>query len=228
MSGTAILETSFLVLRRTPYAETSLVVAGLSPSQGRMHFLVRGARRTGARRFPIVDLFRLLTVHYRPGRGELTTWRSADLVRDFDAMARNHGVVSVAGWLARFVLANTHPAVPAPRLFRALAVAFGRLAACGGGAGALPLEAACGSAVVGCGLVFLDEHGMLPPYSDDPLRARRIRDLLAEAEGDGCPTCLDADAWNALQQWTIALLHYTDCLVPEGLDCPSPPTTGCP
>ena len=222
MSGTAILETSFLVLRRTPYAETSLIVAGLSPHHGQMHFVVRGARRTGARKFPIVDLFRLLSVHYRPGRSELIAWRSADLVRDFGAMARNHIVVSVAGWLARFVLANTHPAVAAPRLFQALTVAFGRLAACTMSPSALPVEAACGAAVVGCGLVFLDEHGLLPSYSDEPVRARRVRDLLAGAEDEACPTSLGLEDWYPLQQWTIALLQYTDCLVPPGLV----PTTG--
>lgn len=228
MSAPPILETSFLVLRRTPYAETSLIVAGLGPSHGQMHFLVRGARRTGPKQFPIVDLFRLLTVHYRMGRGELSTWRSADLVMDFGAVARNQNTIRTAGWLARFVLTNTHPSVPAPRLFRALATALRRLAACAAGTGVLPAGVTCDAAVVSCGLVFLDEHGLLPAYSEAPQRARHVQDLLAYAEDDAGTTYPDADTWNALRQWVIALLQYTDCLVPEGLGWPPSPAAGRP
>ena len=217
MSGTAIRQTSFLVLRRTPYSEASLVVAGLTPGHGQMHFLVRGARRTGRKQFPIVDLFRLLAVHYRPGRGDLTTWRSAELLSDFGGLARNHRAMAVAGWLAQFVLANAQLADPAPRLFRATAAALGRLASCAGTTDRSQVDTVGRAAVVGCCLVFLDEHGLLPAYSDDPARAQRVRDLLAFGEGSRDQPEWGRHAWELLQQWAVALLEYTDCRVPAGL-----------
>ena len=41
--------TEFLILRKTPFSDSSLVVAGISPEHGQIHFMVRGARKLGKR-----------------------------------------------------------------------------------------------------------------------------------------------------------------------------------
>ena len=45
-------KTFYIILRKIPYQESSLIVSGLSPDFGRLDFLLKGARGTGAKKFP--------------------------------------------------------------------------------------------------------------------------------------------------------------------------------
>lgn len=195
-----IIETRFLVLRKTPYADTSLVVAGVAPGLGQLHFLVRGARRLGRRQFPVADLFRELLVQYRPGKGELFTWSSADLLTDFGALAREPALFAAGCTLARLALANVQAGLAQPRAYAALLVALRRLAAAVGAAAAAQAEAVQ-AALCGTGIVLLEEHGLLPDYAGRPeLAAHRAR-LLAMGEAGAPPPPLDAAAWDRLREW---------------------------
>ena len=167
------LSTRLLILRKTPYSDTSLVVAGVSPEAGQLHFLVRGARRIGKRQFPLADLFRELAIQYRPGRGDLYSWHSAELVEDFSAVAQQPARFEAACRLARFALANLHAGIAQPRCYLALTVALRRLAAePAGGPASVPgpaestpaVPTAIETALVGMALVFLDEHGLLSTF----------------------------------------------------------------
>lgn len=213
-----IVTTQFLVLRKTPYSETSLVLAGLSPDVGQVHFLVRGARRLGRRQFPVADLFRILNVQYRCGRGELHSWQSAEVATDFSGVARDARAFAVAGWLARFALGNVTGEVPHPRFFAALQVALGRLVQA---AASAPADAATAVAaltapvMVGAGMVFLDEHGLLPDYVDQPRLARQREWLLAMGAGAAEPRPLPPEDWDRLRDWVFHMLRFSDCRVPN-------------
>jgi len=219
MPTASTIEAQFLVLRKTPYAETSLIVAGISPSHGQLHFLVRGGRRTGRRQFPLVDIFRLLRVQFRPGRGELYTWQAADAVAEFSGVASYPVAFRTAAWLAAFALGNVEANTPNPRFFRALCVALKRLSELAGPEAVAPLAAA---AVVGTALVFLDENGLLAHYTGDPQQEQRRELLLNMGHGDCQPPTLSLDDWHRLRTWAVALLHHSDSRVPP-IPWASPP-----
>jgi recombinational DNA repair protein (RecF pathway) len=202
------LTTRFLVLRKTPYSESSLVVAGVSPDAGQIHFLVRGARKLGKRQFPAADLFQVLAVQYRHGRGSLCTWQAAEPEADYRAAAASPARFEAACRLAKFTLANVREGLAQPRHFAALQLALARLAD--------PAAAetdAVAAAFVGTALVFLDEHGLLPDYPDNE-RLERQRDwLLRAAETPGPAPVLPAADWRRLEAWLEALLRHHDCRV---------------
>lgn len=208
---TDFVSTRLLVLRKTPYGDTSLVVAGVSPEAGQLHFLVRGARRIGKKQFPVADLFRELAVQYRPGRGELYSWRSAELAEDFSGVARVPERFQAACRLARFALANLHAGIAYPRCYLALLVALRRLAAApGGGMSAAEATAEGPAALLGTALVFLDEHGLLsefPAWLGGPARGEQ---LFAMAGSTGAPPVLAPEEWQRLRHWLGQALHTAE------------------
>jgi len=206
------IQTEFLVLRKTPYAESSLVLAGLSPEHGQLHFLVRGGRRIERRGPTPPDLFRVLAVEYTAGRSDLHTWRQADMVADWGALARSPTAYAAACWLAAFTLGNTLPHAPCPRYCHALHIALQRLADSATASNATPYIGSI--AVVGACLVYLDESGLLPTYDDNPDDCRRRDRLVAMGEGIADPPSLDENEWRALHQWTLALLQHAELRLP--------------
>ncbi len=97
MPASALIETRFLILRKTPFSETSLIVGGISPEFGQLHFLVRGARKLSKRSFPVADLFRVLQVKYAPSnKGTLYTWRCADLEASYSDVAQSTATYTTA------------------------------------------------------------------------------------------------------------------------------------
>jgi DNA repair protein RecO len=201
--------TSFLVLRKTIYAESSLVVAGLTPDAGQVHFLVRGARRLSSKVFPIVDLFRILTVNYVPRERDLLTWRSAELDRAHDGLAHNLRTYRTATWLAGLALANTHQGVAAPDLFTALELALARLATGSGEVGGR-----CSEARVCVSVTLLEELGQLPE-GRSPAEDEQLRSLLQHSRTAGSGFRLTPDTWHRLEAWSRQLLVHAELHLPS-------------
>ena len=88
---TVYRETVCLVLRHTPYQESSLIVSGISPDAGRLDFLLKGARGLGKKKFPELGLFREVSLKYRPPERSSTLFsvREIELRTVFDSIA-NH------------------------------------------------------------------------------------------------------------------------------------------
>jgi recombinational DNA repair protein (RecF pathway) len=206
------IETRFLVLRLTPYSDTSLIVAGLTPEQGQVHFLVRGAKRLGPKRFPLLDLFRVLQVSYRDTGAEMHRLGGADLVADHAGVARHLTAFQAAGWLARFALANAPAGLGQEALFEALCVGFARLA------GLTPADDAAALAdavVVGVVLAYLQEGGWLAEHGCDERAARQCQCLLAMAAGRAAPPRLAAANWRELRRWAVGLAQAAECQIPD-------------
>lgn len=209
-----------LVLRKTSYAETSLIVAGLSPTHGQLHFLIRGGRRIGQRGSPVADLFRVLDVAYRPGRGDLHTLHSAELVTDFAGVAADLTTYNAAGWLGRFALANTLTDAETPRFYAAICAGLGRFVGVAGQPTSRTETLVCAT-IVGVVLVFLDEHGLLADApTDTPQQRRNLRALLTMGEGHAPPPDLPVAVWTRLAHWAERLLHHSDCRLPAPIPGP--------
>jgi hypothetical protein len=187
-------------------------VAGISPDHGQLHFMMRGARRVARRQFPTVDLFRLVSIRYELGKGELHRLRAVDPLEDFAVVSHRYDTYQAAGWLSRFALANVVEGVPHERFFEAMCVAFRRL-------GTLARERDSGlppvAVLTGVCLVYLDEGGWLAPYEEGGDSARRCRILLDMAEGTTEPPALTARNWQQLFTWAVGLLRAADCTAPE-------------
>lgn len=206
-------ETSFLVLRLTPFGDTSLVLAGISPEHGQLHFMVRGARRPGSHSFPTLDLFRRLQVTYREGAGELHRLGGADLVADYGALARSFPAFQTGSWLARFALANVLAGVEHRALFEALCVGLGRLAALAE-AGAPAVAAGADAVAVGVCLTYLQEAGWLAADEPGSVAAQQCECLLAMAAGGAVPR-LTAANWRQLRDWVQHLARSAGCQMPD-------------
>ncbi|OGV62922.1 MAG: hypothetical protein A3K19_06195 [Lentisphaerae bacterium RIFOXYB12_FULL_65_16] len=215
MAAPRQLSTEYLILRKTPYSETSLVVAGISPELGQLHFLASGARRISRRHVPSVDVFRLFRVEFREGKTDLHRWQSADLVQSYGGVARDMGHFETAAWLARFALDNVMDGIAHPRFFRAMLVALERLSAPEGTVSSVTPEAVRCAAIVGAGLVFVEENGTLPEYLDSPRSAAQTRQLLSMAMGEAAPPPLTDENWTQLRTWLTALLIQAECRVPD-------------
>jgi recombinational DNA repair protein (RecF pathway) len=211
MDGRSHLETRFLVLRLTPYSDTSLVAAGISPDQGQLRFLVRGARRLGPRQFPVLDLFRVLQVSFRNTAAELHRLASADLVADYGRLAQSFPAFQAAEWLARFALGNVLPGVGHEALFGAFCIGLGRLAEAGPDQAA---QAQADSVVTGTVLTYLQEGGWLAEHDRDDRTARQCRTLLEMAAGRCPPPRLTAANWRNLRHWALGLARAAECEVP--------------
>lgn len=209
--------TDYLVLRKTPYGDTSLVVAGLTRDCGQVHFMVRGGRRIDRSTSPTVDLFRLLHIVYSPGRSGLSTWRQADVVEDYRAVAGNLELCRTAGWLARFALANTCEAVETTQVFAAMRIALRDLAT----AAVSPPPGLAESVKCCLGLAFLAENGLLPDYGDDLAAKQRLALLRHCAVGLVPRPKLTHETWRELWAWTLSLLADADCTLPDTLSTPS-------
>lgn len=194
-------QTEALILRKTAYSESSIIIAALTPQLGQRHFLAKGARKTGKRRFPAIDLFRHVRLHYRPARtSDLHTLGEVDGIAAFNGVAQRPEHFSVAGELARFCLANTVDMVPAPQLFAAMLGALRRLAG-------PPFPGMVPALRLAVPLVCLQEHGLLPDYRDTPDAARQLRRLMAVATDPDAPLPDYTEAvWTRLAQWLDALL----------------------
>ena len=206
------IEARFLVLRLTPYSDTSLIVAGLTPELWQVHFLVRGAKRLGPKRFPLLDLFRVLQVSYRDTGAELHRLGGADLVADHGGVARNLTAFQTAGWLARFALANAPAGLVQEALFEALCVGLGRLASLTPADDAV---AVADAVVVGVLLAYLQEGGWLAEQGGDDRAARQCQCLLAMAAGQAAPPRLAAANWHELRRWAVGLAQAADCQMPD-------------
>ncbi len=200
--------THFIVLRKSPYGESSVVAAGLSESEGRMAFLVRGARRIGRREYPVVDLFRCLRVCFRPdARSSLHHWFGADCADDFGALARHSRRYLCAAALARFLLHETADGAPLPQTYAALHTGLRRLAE---SPSETSEEILLPAVRVGILLTFLHESGELDIDSFRGKDEEQFHRLLRMGAGEVRVPRLPAPTWSGLDAWTRRLLETAD------------------
>ncbi len=205
--------TEFLVLRKTPFGESSFIVAGVSPQKGRMTLrmgapMPRARTTTGA-----FDLFQLLQVEYST-KGDIGSARQYTVLRDFSTVALHRDSFEAACFLARFTLENLLQ-LPMPAYTQALLVALERLAKPVEG---LPPEGVLTAAA----LAFLNENGVLSPVDLTPREAAQCQMLLEMASGAAEPLPLSCQVWKALWQWTWGRLLEAEAKVPESAFTPRP------
>ncbi len=195
-----------VVLRKTRYQESGLIVASISPSAGRLDFLVRGAQKVGGKKYPEIDLFRELEVRYRDKDHGLLTPLSIELIESNDAIAGNVGAFMRMGKLAAFLLRNSHPHVPCPTVYAALRRALASHLQ------PQTMERPWESLVR---LVYLDENGLLSGSlahgdgeADDESRREALTRLIGFAVSGENEPAFSSRFWRRLSEWVDALCVY--------------------
>ena len=122
--------TPCIILRKTPFQETGLILACLSPDFGRIDLLCRGVRKFGKRSFPVISLFREISIDFKEPKNTsgLASLRAPEPILSHDALAEEPSAYLAACSLAAFLLRNTRPMVALPDTFRALSLMLTRTA----------------------------------------------------------------------------------------------------
>jgi len=187
-----MIRTSFIVLRRTPFKESGLVIAGLSPDCGRVDLIVKGARTIGRKKFPVYELFRELAIQFNEPKNEgLVSPRSVEPLAEFDAIAKNPEGYLAACEHAAFVLRHSRQMLPCPESYEALKAMLSRLA-----------SNSCDAkkAVALAKLAFLEESGLVPEGVDP--------ELLESAAGRIPPPQFDDAYWKRMTDWIDGLASW--------------------
>ena len=174
-----LIQTDYIILRKIPFQESSLIVSGLSPDCGRLDFLLKGARGTGTKKFPYAGLFRELTVEFRenPSGAGLLYMKSQEPKCSFDTISDYpENYIRLCSWV-QFLLRHTRPMLAVRQTYEALRLALARLSS---GGGEFQLAAA--------ELVFLQESGFVPETAEHGQeRESLLKQTLAYAVDPECP-----------------------------------------
>lgn len=122
-------KTRYMILRKTPFRDTSLVVAGVSADYGRLDFVLKGARAIGKRQFPTADVFREFLLEFRPSRRpeSMPSLVSLDLTASHDGIAQSMDCYMAACAFASETLRRAQPMLEMPLAWQALSVMLTRM-----------------------------------------------------------------------------------------------------
>lgn len=197
-------QTQFIVLRKIPYGETSWIVSSLSLEYGKLDFIIKGARKTSKRSFPVIDLFREIKGSCALKNSGLSKVTSPDLIANFDSLAVNQGSYMAACNIAQFVTANTQPMLQMPLLYAALKNIFTALAA----------ESINSPWFTFVKLVYLYEQGLLPDTlcGSESRQAEAEKELLLQSiiqyACEGGELDVDPSYWPLFSSWVDSLCSF--------------------
>ena len=122
-------KTRYMILRKTPFRDTSLVVAGISAEHGRLDFVLKGARAIGKKQFPTADVFREFLLEFRPSRRaeSMPTVISLDLTAAHDGIAQSMDCYLAACSFAAETLRRAQPMLEMPLAWQAFSVMLTRM-----------------------------------------------------------------------------------------------------
>jgi len=114
-----------ILLRRSRFGDSSLIVSWITDSLGRIDTGARGALKPGGRFSGLLDLFRECEITVaRPKRGDLWELREAALIRSHDDLGRSAPALQLAGYLCELVRLATEPEHPVPEIHELLSRAL--------------------------------------------------------------------------------------------------------
>ena len=198
-----ISTSQLIVLAKSPYRESALLLNGISPDYGRLSLVLHGALKSSDGKMPAADLYRELDVEFKEEENSsLYTATSVEVIASFDAVADNTRSFLMAGRISSFLLKNLAPGVPQPYTYDALRSILFRLAG-GEGQGVWTLE----QCAVVLKTTFLYENGLLPEGTSGRQRDFLENLVAAGIDNSALPAC-QPQYWTTLNRWLDSLLEY--------------------
>lgn len=112
------LKTAVILLRRVEYGDYDLILTLFSREKGKIAAIAKAAKKSTKRFGGILELFSVLRIVARPGRGKnLPTLQEATLQKPFFNIRADIGKTAYASYWAELVLALLEDGAPQPRLF---------------------------------------------------------------------------------------------------------------
>ena len=110
--------TAALMLRRTRFSDTSLIITWLTHEHGKIKTLAKGALRPKSPFAGAFDLFFETEIAFvRSSRSEIHTLREAVLRNPFEGLRNDYGRVELAAYFVELLELMTEPEHPVPELF---------------------------------------------------------------------------------------------------------------
>lgn len=191
-----ITSTPLIVLSRTPFRESSLIVVGISPDYGKLQLVCNGALKNAAAGGVTADLFRELSVEFTQSRSSLLTLREMELISANDKLADSPVNWRLAGKMAAFLLANVKEDLPMPYTYDSFSSVLKHLS------GTTPEEERW--TPMQCAVVlktaFLCENGLLPRNTDEKSTAFLENVVAAGIDNSTLPRC-PREYWAKLNDW---------------------------
>lgn len=196
-----ITSTPLIVLSKSPFRESSLIVAGISPDYGKLQIVCNGALKVTGSNFPVVDLFRELNVEFTESKSNLKNVRDVELLSAFDKLADIPVNYRLAGKMGAFLLANIKEELPLPYTYDSFRSVLAHLSC------EMPAEVRW--TPMQCAVVlktaFLCESGLLPQSQDERSSAFLENVVAAGIENSDLPRC-PQNYWAQLNDWLGTLM----------------------
>lgn len=193
-----------IVLRRTRFSETSLVLTLLTDRYGRVEAIAKGARRPKSPLLGHLDLYALEEMElYVKSRGRLDLVTEASLCEEFYGLRVAEERFLAASVLADTVLAACMERDPHPVSFRILRDAYASLAR-----GDPPIPTLAFAV-----LKLLDDFGLAPLIETcaacgTALQERTAYTLSGQHGGLLCPLCTGEPGTRPLPPAAVSILHF--------------------
>lgn len=110
--------TAAILLRRTKFSETSLIVTWLTRDHGKLKTMAKGARGRKSAFAGAIDLFFETEISFvRSQRSEIHTLREVALREPFDGLRRDYARVELGAYFVELLEMTTEPEHPVPELY---------------------------------------------------------------------------------------------------------------
>lgn len=120
--------TNAILLRKTRFSDTSLIVTWFTEGHGRLKTVVKGALRAKSKFAGVLDLFFECEIGFvRSAKSEVHTLREAALREPREQMRTDFPRVALGSYFVELIEYATEPEQPAPELFDLLRRAFAHL-----------------------------------------------------------------------------------------------------
>jgi DNA repair protein RecO len=197
------INTEIVIIRKYPYKDSSMIVAGLTPEFGKISLIIKGAFRKNNTNMPVIDLFRVLEVSLKKNNErDLHSIYKASLLKEYDDIALTLNNYNEACRISSFIFSNTRPFVSTVGTYKALIQAFEGLSE--KRKSAIPWYMLVK-------LAFLYDNGFLPEVeNDDSGRQELLHSLLLASTGFDLFPDISPEYLEVFSAWIDNLCRYHD------------------
>ncbi len=182
--------TELLVLKKSIFQDTSLIVNGFSKNEGKIDFILKNALSIKKNKYPVIDLFREVKVELKHNDGRFQAIYSAELLNNYDSIVNFSDNLNSAYLASKFLLKNIQPLIPYSATYAAVKKALNFWSQ--NKNSTLPYLSIIK-------FVFFYENGILPEVNKE--QADWFNTLLNFATGKGKLPEISKEYWDSFSEW---------------------------